>query len=51
MMVSPQKISLSFVSVFESLKERSEIQRERELNVDTDGPIFVNLLKYGISRD
>ena len=36
---------------FPSLKERLEIQRERELNVDTDDPQFITFLKYGIRKD
>ena len=34
-----------------NLKERLEIQKERELNVDTDNPQSINFLKYGIRRD
>ena len=34
-----------------NLKERLEIQKERELNVDTDNPQFINFLKYGVRRD
>ena len=36
---------------FPSLKERLETQRERELNVDTDDPQFITILKYGIRKD
>ena len=36
---------------FPSLKERLEIQRERELNVFTDDPQFITFLKYGIRKD
>ena len=36
---------------FPSLKERLKIQRERELNVDTDDPQFITFLKYGIRKD
>ena len=36
---------------FPNLKERLEIQKERELNVDTDNPQFTKFLKYGIRRD
>ena len=36
---------------FPNLKERSEIQKERDLNVDTDNPQFINFLKYGIRKD
>ena len=36
---------------FPSLKERLEIQRERELNVDTDDHQFITFLKYGIRKD
>ena len=36
---------------FPSLKERLEIQRERELNIDTDDPQFITFLKYGIRKD
>ena len=35
---------------FPSLKERLEIQRDRELNIDTDDPQFT-FLKYGIPKD
>ena len=34
-----------------SLKEKLELQRERELNVDTDDPQFIEFFKYGIPRD
>ena len=34
-----------------SLRERLEIQRDRELNIDTDDPHFVTFLKYGIRKD
>ena len=33
---------------FPSLKGRLEIQRDRELNIDTDDPQFITFLKYGI---
>ena len=36
---------------FPNLKERLEIQKERELNVDTDNPQFIKFLKYGIRKD
>ena len=36
---------------FPSLKERLEIQRDRELNIDTDDPQFFTFLKYGIRKD
>ena len=36
---------------FPSLKERLEIQRDRELNIDTDDPQFITFLKYGIRKD
>ena len=36
---------------FPSLKERLEIQRERELNIDSDDPQFITFLKYGIRKD
>ena len=36
---------------FPSLKERLEIQRNRELNIDTDDPQFITFLKYGIRKD
>ena len=45
-MVSPQ-IKKSFPSP----KERLEMQRERELNVDTDDHQFIKFLKYKYSRD
>ena len=35
---------------FPSLKERLEIQRERELNIDNDDPQFITFLKYGIRK-
>ena len=34
-----------------SLKERLEIQRERESTIDTDDPQFITFLKYGIRKD
>ena len=34
-----------------NLKERLEIQNERETNVDTDNPQFIKFLKYGMRRD
>ena len=36
---------------FPSLKERLQIQRDRELNIDTDDPQFITFLKYGIRKD
>ena len=36
---------------FPRLKERLEIQRERELNIDNDDPQFITFLKYGIRKD
>ena len=36
---------------FPSLKERLDIQRNRELNVDTDDPQYITFLKYGIRKD
>ena len=36
---------------FPSLKERLEIQRERELNIDNDDPHFITFPKYGIRKD
>ena len=36
---------------FPSLKERLEIQRERELNIDNEDPQFITFLKYGIRKD
>ena len=36
---------------FPSHKERLEIQRDRELNIDTDDPQFITFLKYGIRKD
>ena len=36
---------------FPSLKERLEIQRDRQLNIDTDDPQFITFLKYGIRKD
>ena len=36
---------------FPSLKERLEIQRDRELNIDADDPQFITFLKYGIRKD
>ena len=36
---------------FPSLKKRFEIQRDRELNIDTDDPQFITFLKYGIRKD
>ena len=36
---------------FPSLKGRLEIQRDRELNIDTDDPQFIIFLKYGIRKD
>ena len=36
---------------FPSLNERLEIQKDRELNIDTDDPQFFTFLKYGIRKD
>ena len=36
---------------FASLKERLEIQRDQEFNIDTDNPQFITFLKYGIRKD
>ena len=36
---------------FPSLKERLEIQKSRENNIDTDDPKFIIFLKYGIRKD
>ena len=36
---------------FPSFKERLEIQRDRELNIDTDDPQFITLFIYGIPKD
>ena len=36
---------------FPSLKERLEIQRDRELNINTDDPQFITFLKHGIRKD
>ena len=36
---------------FSSLKRTLEIQRDRELNIDTDYPQFITFLKYGILED
>ena len=36
---------------FPSLKQRLEIQRDRELNIDTDDPQFITFFKYGIRKD
>ena len=36
---------------FPSLKERLEIQGDRELNIDTDDPQSITFLKYGIRND
>ena len=36
---------------FPSLKERLEIQKSRENNVDTDDPKFIKFLTYGIRKD
>ena len=36
---------------FPSLKERLEIQTDRELNIDTDDPHFITFLKYDIRKD
>ena len=34
-----------------NLKEKLELQREKESNVDTDDPQFIKFLMYGIRRD
>ena len=36
---------------FPSLEERLEIQRDRELSIDTDDPQFITFLKYGIRKE
>ena len=36
---------------FPTLKERLEIQKDREINNDTDDPQFITFLKYGILKD
>ena len=36
---------------FLNLKERSDIQKEREMNVDTDNTQFEKILNYGVRRD
>ena len=36
---------------FPSLKERLGIQRDRELNIDTEDPQFITFLKYGFLKD
>ena len=36
---------------FPSLKEGLEIQRDRELNINTDDPQFITFPKYGIRKD
>ena len=36
---------------FPNLKERIEIQKERDMNVDTDNPQFIKFLNYGIRTD
>ena len=36
---------------FPSLEERLEIQRDRELNIDTDDPQFTTFLKCGFRKD
>ena len=36
---------------FPNLKERLEIQRERELKIDTEDPQFITFPKYGIRKD
>ena len=35
---------------FAKLKERLQIQRDRELNIGTDDPQFITFLKYGIRK-
>ena len=45
-MVSPQLKKL-----FLCLKDRLELQREREMKVDTGDPQFIEFLKYGNGRD
>ena len=36
---------------FPSLKERLEIRKDRELNIDTDDPQFISFLENGIRKD
>ena len=36
---------------FPSLKERLEIERDRELSIDTVDPQFITFLKYGNRKD
>ena len=36
---------------FSNLNERLDIQKEREMNVDTDNRQFIKLIKYGVRRD
>ena len=36
---------------FPSLKDRLEIQRDRELNIDNDDPHFIIFVKYGVRKD
>ena len=36
---------------FPILKRRLEVQRDRELNIDTGDPQFINFLNYGIRKD
>ena len=36
---------------FFSLKERLEIRRDRESNIDTDDPHYTTFLNYGVRRD
>ena len=36
---------------FPCLKERLEIQRNRELNIDTDDLQYITILKYGFRKD
>ena len=36
---------------FSSPNDRLEIQRDRELNIDTDDPQYITFLKYGSRKD
>ena len=44
-------VSRNIKKSFPSLKERLEIHRDRELNIDTDDPQFNTFIKYGIRKD
>ena len=37
--------------LFSNLKERFELQRDRQLNIEIDDPQFITFPKYGIRRD